>query len=70
VSIICCSPRGDIGVATNVEFSFAWASHSRDPKVYIARPSEGNGEVSVEEASPQWMEAYQRRLTLPPEEVF
>ncbi|MCX7827772.1 MAG: N(4)-(beta-N-acetylglucosaminyl)-L-asparaginase [Thermanaerothrix sp.] len=70
VSIICCSPKGDIGVATNVEFSFAWASNSRDPKVYIARPSEGNGGVSVEEASPKWMEAYQRRLTLPPEEVF
>ncbi|EHM10577.1 asparaginase [Thermanaerovibrio velox DSM 12556] len=70
ISIICCSPRGDIGVATNVEFSFAWGSSCSDPKVYIARPTGEDGDLSVEEASSHWLEAYERRLNLPPEEVF
>ncbi len=68
ISILCCSRDGRVGVATNVEFSFVIARRDSPAKVYLVSP-DGDG-VKIQEAPVEWLEAYERRIKLPPEEVF
>lgn len=63
ISIVCLNNMGEWGVGTNVEFSFVVASQKSLPKVFLAHPHQDK--VVYEEASKEWLEAYQRRITQP-----
>lgn len=66
MSIVCMNKDGDWGVGTNVEFSFAVATERQSAKIYIAYPK-GDG-CCYEEASREWLDAYQKRITSPIED--
>lgn len=63
ISIVCLNNIGEWGVGTNVEFSFVVASQDRVPKVFVAHPN--HNAVVYEEASKEWLEAYQKRIAEP-----
>lgn len=65
ISLLCLNNEGRWGVGTNVEFSFVVADENDKAKVYLAKPVERK--VIVEEASPEWLQNYERRLHNPPE---
>ncbi|MEC1522130.1 N(4)-(beta-N-acetylglucosaminyl)-L-asparaginase [Neobacillus niacini] len=65
MSVIAMNNRGEWGVGTNVEFSFAAATSEEMPMVYVAYPI---GDKTVyEPASEEWLEAYTKRITSPVE---
>ncbi|TYP54249.1 isoaspartyl peptidase/L-asparaginase-like protein (Ntn-hydrolase superfamily) [Thermosediminibacter litoriperuensis] len=63
ISLVCLNNKGEWGVGTNVEFSFVVATGVSMPKVYLAHPE--NGKVIFEEASEEWLQEYQRKITRP-----
>ncbi|ADL07049.1 N(4)-(beta-N-acetylglucosaminyl)-L-asparaginase [Thermosediminibacter oceani] len=63
ISLVCINNKGEWGVGTNVEFSFVVATDDSMPKVYLAHPE--NGRVICEEASEEWLQEYQRKITSP-----
>lgn len=63
MSVVCMNPKGEWGVGTNVEFSFAVATDALAAKIYLAYP-EGAG-VKIIEADEAWLDAYQKRITAP-----
>lgn len=65
MSVVAMNNRGEWGVGTNVEFSFAAATSEEMPMVYVAYPK---GDKTVcEPASEEWLEAYTKRITSPVE---
>lgn len=64
-SLVALNNKGEWGVATNVEFSFAVATDQLEPTIYLAYPSEDGGNPKIEVASQEWLDAYQARITAP-----
>lgn len=68
ISVIAMNNKGEWGIGTNVEFSFAAADPDNEPKVYLATPV-GRNEVKIEIASKEYMEAYRKNIQKPLEEI-
>lgn len=64
-SLVAMNNKGEWGVATNVEFSFAVATENLEPTIYLAYPAEDGGFPTIEVASQEWLDAYQKRITAP-----
>lgn len=64
-SLVAMNNKGEWGVATNVEFSFAVATENLEPTIYLAYPAEDGGYPKIEVASQEWLDAYQARITAP-----
>lgn len=64
-SLVAMNNKGEWGVATNVEFSFAVATDQLEPTIYLAYPAEDGGNPRIEVASQEWLDAYQARITAP-----
>ena len=64
-SLVAMNNKGEWGVATNVEFSFAVATDQLAPTIYLAYPSEDGSYPKIEVASQEWLDAYQARITAP-----
>lgn len=63
-SLVCMNPKGEWGIATNVEFSFVVATEKEPAQIYLAYPTE-DGQTNIEIASQEWLNAYQARITKP-----
>ncbi len=64
LSVVCINKSGDFGAATNIDnFSFSVATAKHEPTIYICR-REGK-QTKYEVASPEWLDAYQARITAP-----
>lgn len=64
-SLVAMNNKGEWGVATNVEFTFAVATDKLEPTIYIATPAEDGGDPIIEVVSQEWLDAYQARITAP-----
>lgn len=66
MSVVCMNKDGEWGVATNVEFSFAVATDTHEPKIYVALPKDKG--CTYNEATQAWLDAYIKRITAPIED--
>ncbi|MGX7031056.1 N(4)-(beta-N-acetylglucosaminyl)-L-asparaginase [Vagococcus zengguangii] len=64
MSLVALNNQGEWGVATNVEFTFSVATSTTEPTIYIAYPGP-NQTTDISEVTPEWLEAYQNRITAP-----
>ena len=68
LSLIAMNPKGEWGVATNIEgFSFAVVTEALEPTVYLVTRQE-DGLCTYEKASDEWMENYMTTRMAPIEE--
>lgn len=68
LSLIAMNPKGEWGVATNIEgFSFAVVTENQEPTVYLVTRG-GDGHCTFEAASEEWMENYMKTRMAPIEE--
>ena len=68
LSLIAMNPKGEWGVATNIEgFSFAVVTEALEPTVYLVTRQE-DGLCTYEKASDEWMENYMKTRMAPIEE--
>lgn len=68
LSLIAMNPKGQWGVATNIEgFSFAVVTEDQEPAVYLVTRGD-DGHCTYEEASGEWMENYMKTRMAPIEE--
>ena len=68
LSLIAMNPKGEWGVATNIEgFSFAVVTEAMEPTVYLVTRQE-DGRCTYEKASDEWMENYMKTRMAPIEE--
>ena len=67
ISIIALNNKGEWGIGTNVEFTFAAATSDEKPQVYIANPIEGTRNVKIEAISQEYMEEYKKSIQKPRE---
>ena len=68
LSLIAMNPKGEWGVATNIEgFSFAVVTEAMEPTVYLVTRRE-DGRCTYEKASDEWMENYMKTRMAPIEE--
>lgn len=65
ISVIALNNKGEWGIGTNVEFTFAAVSSEDEAAVYIATPMENNKEVVIEKASKEYMENYKLSIQKP-----
>ena len=65
ISIIALNNKGEWGIGTNVEFTFAAATSDEKPQVYIANPIEGTRNVKIEAISQEYMEEYKKSIQKP-----
>lgn len=65
ISVIALNNKGEWGIGTNVEFTFAAATSDEKPQVYIANPIEGTREVKIEAVSQEYMEEYKKSIQKP-----
>lgn len=63
ISVVCMNNIGQWGVSTNVEFSFVAATDNQPPKIYVAYSQENS--TIYEEATKEWLEAYNTRIKTP-----
>lgn len=63
ISVVCINNKGEFGVGTNVDFSFAVGTDSLEPTVYTARMEDGK--TVYEKASEEFLEAYYKRIKAP-----
>ncbi|WP_179394195.1 N(4)-(beta-N-acetylglucosaminyl)-L-asparaginase [Lacticaseibacillus absianus] len=63
-SLIAMNPRGDWGVATNVEFTFSVATSAAAPQLLMATPGPAQTTV-IAPVTQAWLEAYEQRLKAP-----
>ena len=66
-SLVCMNTKGEWGVATNVEFSFAVATKDTPAEIYLAYPDENNT-TRIEVAPQEWLDAYEARIKKPLDE--
>lgn len=64
ISLIAMNPKGQWGVATNVEFTFSVATETEIPKILIAHPGE-NHTTTIEPITQDWLDAYEKRIKAP-----
>ena len=68
LSLIAMNPKGEWGVATNIEgFSFAVVTENQEPTVYLVTRGQ-DGHCTFETASQEWMEHYMKTRMAPVEE--
>ena len=65
ISVIALNNKGEWGIGTNVEFTFAAATSDEKPQVYIANPIEGTRKVKIEAVSQEYMEEYKKSIQKP-----
>lgn len=65
ISVIALNNKGEWGIGTNVEFTFAAATSDEEPQVYIANPIEGTRDVKIEAVSKEYMEEYKKSIQKP-----
>ena len=65
ISIIALNNKGEWGIGTNVEFTFAAATSDEKPQVYIVNPIEGTRNVKIEAISQEYMEEYKKSIQKP-----
>lgn len=65
ISVIALNNRGEWGIGTNVEFTFAAATSNEEPKVYIAIPDSETGVVKIEAVSEEYMAEYKKSIQKP-----
>lgn len=66
ISVIALNNRGEWGIGTNVEFTFAATNDSGSAKVYIANYLDG--EVKIEEVDEEYMKNYMESIQKPIED--
>lgn len=67
ISVIALNNKGEWGIGTNVEFTFAAVTSDEKSQVYIANPIEGTRDVKIEIASQEYMEEYKKSIQKPVE---
>lgn len=68
LSLIAMNPKGEWGVATNIEgFSISVVTEKEEPTVYLVTRQE-DGHCTFEVASEEWMENYMATRMAPIEE--
>lgn len=65
ISVVALNNKGEFGIGTNVEFTFAAVSSEDEAAVYIAIPSEDNKEVNIQKASQEYLEEYKKSIQKP-----
>ncbi|MGY0394715.1 N(4)-(beta-N-acetylglucosaminyl)-L-asparaginase [Fusobacterium sp.] len=65
ISVIALNNKGEWGIGTNVEFTFAATTSEEIPQVYIANPIEGSKDVKIEAVSKEYMEEYKKSIQKP-----
>ncbi|WP_125764251.1 N(4)-(beta-N-acetylglucosaminyl)-L-asparaginase [Companilactobacillus hulinensis] len=63
-SLVALNNKGEWGVATNVEFTFAAGDNEHAPKIMMANPGE-NGTTVIEPITQEWLDAYEKRIKAP-----
>lgn len=63
-SLVALNKEGQWGVATNVEFTFAVGTETKEPKIYIAYPEDGN-KTKINPITQEWLDAYEKRIKAP-----
>lgn len=65
ISVIAMDNKGEWGIGTNTEFSFAATDPDNDAKVYLVTPADSHQSIKIEIASQEYMQAYQRSIQQP-----
>ncbi|APX73403.1 N(4)-(beta-N-acetylglucosaminyl)-L-asparaginase [Companilactobacillus allii] len=63
-SLVALNNKGEWGVATNVEFTFAAGDNKNAPKIMMANPGE-DGTTVIEPITKKWLDAYELRIKAP-----
>lgn len=63
-SLIAMNPKGQWGVATNVEFTFSVATEHSQPQILIAYPAKADM-TKIQPVTQQWLDEYEQRIKKP-----
>lgn len=63
-SLVAMNPKGEWGVATNVEFTFSVAANGEDSQIFIANMG-ADEQTIIEPITQEWLDAYEKRIKAP-----
>ena len=63
-SLIAMNPKGEWGVATNVEFTFSVGNDKENPQIFIANIGSGHT-TDIQPITQDWLDAYEKRIKAP-----
>lgn len=63
-SLVALNTKGEWGVATNVEFTFAVGTEKNKPAIFIANPT-NDKKTNIEPITQEWLDEYAKRIKAP-----
>lgn len=63
-SLVALNTKGEWGVATNVEFTFAVGTEKNKPAIFIATPT-SDKKTNIEPITQKWLDEYAKRIKAP-----